>query len=93
MASVGAQLFWIITIGLILGYVSYFLHYESDLAVNLVPSVLIGMLGALIGGGAAFLFRFDLPTAYAIVGSIGFLFIVNAFRQKDDWKKQPQIKD
>jgi uncharacterized membrane protein YeaQ/YmgE (transglycosylase-associated protein family) len=93
MASVGAQIFWIITIGLILGYISYFLHYESDLAVNLVPSILIGMTGALVGGGIAFLFGFYLPSAFAILGSIGFLFIINAFRQKHDWKQTPKLKN
>ncbi|HEX6983079.1 MAG TPA: hypothetical protein VF181_09985 [Balneolaceae bacterium] len=93
MAPIGAQIFWMITIGLILGYVSYFLHYESDLAVDLVPSILIGMLGALIGGVTAFFFNFYLPTAYAFIGSIGFLFIINAFRQKHDWKRSPKLKN
>lgn len=83
---VGTQIFWMITIGLVLGYVSYFIHRESALAVNLVPSILIGLAGALVAGMAAFLFDLNLPEAYSVIGAIGFLFLVNAFRQKDDWK-------
>lgn len=86
MVSLGAHIFWMITIGLILGYVSYFVHRESDLAVNLIPSILIGLAGALIAGTTAFIFELILPEAYAIIGAIGFLFVVNAFRQKHDWK-------
>lgn len=87
-ASIGAEIFWMIAIGLALGYVSYYVHKRRDLAVKLLPSLVIGLFGSLVAGVVAHLFNLRLPVAYAFMGSIGFLFMVNAFRQKEDWEDE-----
>lgn len=86
--SLGAQIFWMITIGLVLGFLSYYAHKRRDLAVKLVPSIFIGVFGSLVGGVLAYVFGLLLPVAYAFMGAVGFLFLVNSFRQKKDWEDE-----
>lgn len=80
--SFGAQLFWMIAIGLILGYASYFVFIKYSIRLGL--SISLGTLGAVLIGGIAYYFAFDLPLMYSILGAVTFLFIANAFLSQEE---------
>lgn len=79
--STGAQIFWMIALGLTIGFVSHYVYGKEGVA--LVPSIIVGLAGSLVTGISALIFNFSMALAYSIIGSLGFLFVVNTFRQKD----------
>lgn len=79
--SVGAQIFWMITLGLTLGFIGHYVFGKRG--VPLLPSMIVGLTGALVTGIAALLFGFTMAISYSLIGTLGFLFVVNAFREKD----------
>lgn len=79
-AAVGTHLFWMLSIGLLIGYLSFLIFKRRGLRLR--PSLVIGALGALIVGGAAMILGLAGVNAYAFIGAVGFLFVSNSFRQK-----------
>lgn len=80
-ASIGAHIFWMVTLGLIIGFVGHFIYGKRGVA--LVPSILVALAGALVTGVSALVFEFSMALGYSLIGALGFLFVVNVFRQKD----------
>lgn len=80
-AQLGVQLFWMVSLGLLTGFVTHFIYGKRG--VGLWPSTLTGTAGAVIFGLIAVFFEFSIPLVYAFMGSIAVLFITNAFRQDD----------
>lgn len=80
-AQLGVELFWMIALGLLIGFVAYFIY--GDRGMDLWPSTLTGTAGAVITGIIAAFFEFSLPLVYAFLGSVSIIFIANAFRQED----------
>lgn len=81
-ATLGAQLFWFFAIGLTAGYTGYFVYKERD--VGLLPSMALSTLGSLVTGNVALLLGLPGSAAYAVIGAVGFLFVANSFRQKEE---------
>lgn len=82
MSSLGAKIFWMISIGLILGYASYFVFMKYSIRLGL--SLFLSTLGAVLVGMIAYYFAFDLPLMYAVLGGILFLFLANAFLSQEE---------
>ena len=81
MPSLGAQLFWMITLGLVVGYSGYFIYRKRG--VGLGVSLGITTLGSVLMGLITYYAGFDLPMMYAALGAVTFLFIANVFLQKE----------
>lgn len=81
MASFGAQLFWMIALGLLLGYVSHYIYLKYSVPIWL--SLALSTTGAVIMGVLAHVSAFDLPLMYAILGAILFLFVGNIFLSQE----------
>lgn len=79
--SVGVQLFWMVAIGLAIGYAGYFMFLKYSISMGL--SISIGTLGAVFMGMTTYYFAFSMPLMYAVLGSITFLFIANAFLSQE----------
>lgn len=47
-ATLGAQLFWVIAIGMTLGYIGFFVY--EDRGVALIPSMALSTLGSIVTG-------------------------------------------
>lgn len=75
--SLGAQLFWMIAIGLTIGYAGHFIFLKYS--IDLVLSITLGALGSIVMGLIAYYFAFELPLMYAVLGAVMFLFIANSF--------------
>lgn len=82
MASFGVQIFWMISLGLVIGYIGHFLYLKYSVPTWL--SLLLSTLGAVLMGIIAHFMAFDLPLMYAFLGAIIFLFIGNAFLSLED---------
>lgn len=80
--SLGVQLFWMFAIGLTIGYAGYFMFMKYS--IRLWLSITLGTLGAVCMGLIAHFFAFELPLMYAVLGSVTFLFIANAFLSQED---------
>ena len=78
--SVGVQLFWMIALGLVVGYAGYFIYQKRG--VDLGFSLAISTLGAVVMGLITYYASFDLPMMYAALGAVTFLFVTNVFLQK-----------
>lgn len=82
MPSIGVQLFWMFTIGITIGFISYYLFLNYSIRLSL--SLAFGTLGAVLGGIIALFFEFVLPLMYSVLGAVTFLFIANAFLTQVD---------
>ncbi len=82
MASFGAQLFWMIALGLLLGYVSHYFYLKYSVPIWL--SLGLSTAGAVLVGVLAHILAFDLPLMYALLGAVLFLFIGNLFLSQED---------
>lgn len=79
--SAGAQIFWMITLGLVIGFVGYYVFAKRG--VELIPSILVAVSGSLVTGIASLILNLSMGLAYSVIGAMGFLFVVNVFRQKE----------
>ncbi len=70
-----------ITIGLFIGWLSY--EVVGDRGVNLIYSLMFGVLGAIIGLAIVQIFDLAGSAIYAAFGGMGIVFIVNVFRQEE----------
>lgn len=73
----GAQLFWMISIGLLVGYVGHFAFLKYSMPTLLSIAVSTG--GAVILGLVAHFLAFEMPLLYSWVGAITCLFVANVF--------------
>lgn len=78
-----------ITIGLFIGWMSY--EVVGDRGVNLIYSLIFGVLGAVIGLAIVQIFNLAGSAIYAAFGGMGILFIVNVFRQEEPIFKNTEI--
>ncbi|HLR32619.1 MAG TPA: hypothetical protein VK074_09020 [Fodinibius sp.] len=81
-SSLGAQLFWMITIGLTIGYASHYLFLKYSISLGL--SIGTGIVGAVCAGLISYHLAYSLPLMFAVLGSLTFLFIANAFLSQED---------
>lgn len=81
MASFGAQLFWMISLGLLIGYISHFLYLKYSVPTWL--SLTLSTTGAVLMGGLAYFSAFGLPLIYALLGAVLFLFVGNVFLSQE----------
>lgn len=84
--TVGTQVFWMIAIGLVIGFVGFYVFRRRG--IKLMPSIVVGTAGAVIVGLIAVFLDLDVPMVYPILGAIGFLFVTNAFHKKDTGPRQ-----
>ncbi|MCW9706853.1 hypothetical protein [Fodinibius salsisoli] len=82
MASFGAQLFWMIALGLTLGYFSHYIYLKYSVPIWL--SLALSTAGAVLMGVLAHLLVFGLPLMYALLGSVIFLFVGNLFLSQEE---------
>ena len=74
-------IYWYISVGALVGLVSNLVFGKRG--VEMVHSIGIGILGSVLVGPVAQFFGFGSDNlVFALIGSICFLFIVNAFRNK-----------
>ncbi len=78
--SVGAQLFWMVALGLSVGYASYYIYGKEG--IDFVPSILVGLAGSLVVGITALILKVSMALSGSLIGSLAFIFVVNVFRQK-----------
>lgn len=78
---VGTLVFWMLVIGLTVGYTGFLIFGERGIAM--IPSIATGSAGALVSGVISILIQVFNPLVFAMLGAIGFLFIINSFRQKE----------
>jgi len=82
-ASLGTKIFWMISIGMVIGYIGFFIYRKG---MNLIPSIIISTVGALAGGLSAVWLSFNVPLGLAWLGGIAILFITNVFLQGGEEK-------
>jgi len=73
-------IFGFLTIGTLIGWLSY--TFTGDHGVKLLPSIIIGAIGALTGGSLVLLFNLLGSGIYASITAIVTLFTINAFRKR-----------
>lgn len=79
--SLGTQIFWMISVGMLIGYVGFFVYRKG---LELIPSILIATLGAVVSGLFAIYFGFNVPLGFSWLGGITVLFVTNVFLQGDE---------
>ena len=73
----GATIFWLITLGLLVGGVMKLLLGNKGMGIT--ANVLGGAVSALICGFVAFIVQLPAGTALGVTGTMGVLFLGNAF--------------
>lgn len=78
----GATIFWLITVGMVLGAASKLAM--GNTTVGLIPNIAAGVAGSVVMGGV--LVALDLPGGiiFAVLGSVSILFILNVFHQQTE---------
>lgn len=74
------EFFGFLTLGTLIGWLSH--TFSGEHGIKLLPSVIIGALGALIGGSLVIWFDLLGSGYYAAITATGILFTINAFRKK-----------
>tara|TARA_R110002124_G_C8970812_1_gene515063 strand:+ start:4808 stop:5062 length:255 start_codon:yes stop_codon:yes gene_type:complete len=74
------EFFGFLTLGTLIGWLSH--TFSGEHGIKLLPSVIIGALGALIGGSLVIWFDLLGSGYYATITATGILFTINAFRKK-----------
>lgn len=80
-AQFGVELFWMIALGLLIGFAAYLIYGERGMGIW--ASTITGTAGSVIVGTIASFLGFSTPLVYAFLGSVSIIFIANAFRQED----------
>jgi len=73
----GATLYWLISIGLMIGYVVWL--FMGKRCMNLTGNLIGGVTGSVIIGICAIYLNLVSPLVFATIGSIAFLFLANMF--------------
>lgn len=79
--STGAQIFWMVTLGLVVGALGHYIFGKRGVA--LIPSIIVAVSGSLVTGLASLILEYSMGLAYSVIGAMGFLFVVNTFRQEE----------
>ncbi|MEO9885632.1 MAG: hypothetical protein ABJR05_09775 [Balneola sp.] len=74
------EFFGFLTLGTLIGWLSH--TFSGAHGIKLLPSILIGAIGALIGGSVVMFFDLQGSGFYSAIASVGILFTINAFRKK-----------
>lgn len=80
-ATTGEILFWIFSIGLVVGFTSNLIFGEQG--VSLPVSLGMSLLGAFVLGGIALISGLPGVLTFGLFGSICFIFICNVFQQEE----------
>ncbi|MGD8426755.1 MAG: hypothetical protein PVH63_03940 [Balneolaceae bacterium] len=78
--SLGTQIFWMISIGMVIGYIGFFVYRKG---IDMIPSVIMSTIGSVASGLIAIYFAFGVPLGFAWLGGIIVLFLTNVFQQDD----------
>lgn len=73
----GTTIFWLIAIGMVAGAITKLLIWNKG--VELVPNLIAGVIGSVVVGIISVSLEFPASLAFAFVGSIAILFILNVF--------------
>ncbi|PKD42560.1 hypothetical protein [Rhodohalobacter barkolensis] len=73
----GATIYWLISIGLMIGYIMDLVMIKRG--IGMIGNVIGGVIGSLIIGLSVIAIGLFAPLVYAAIGSIAFLFLVNVF--------------
>jgi uncharacterized membrane protein YeaQ/YmgE (transglycosylase-associated protein family) len=74
------EFFGFLTLGTLIGWLSH--TFSGSHGIKLLPSIIIGGLGALVGGSVVMYFELKGSGFYSAIASVGILFTINAFRKK-----------
>jgi len=74
------EFFGFLTLGTLIGWLSH--TFSGNHGIKMLPSIIIGGFGALIGGSVVMYFQLKGSGFYAAIASVGILFTINAFRKK-----------
>lgn len=86
MASISlVYIYWYISIGLLVGYISRFIFGARGLRT--IPSLLTGALGAVTVGIISQIFDLGDNLVLGLIGAIGYLFIFNIFLAHPEHKE------
>jgi len=78
----GTTIYWLISIGLLIGYVIDLLMMNRG--ISTIGNVVWGAVGSVIIGVICIILNLFGPLAYAALGSIAFLFLMNVFSFHSD---------
>lgn len=78
----GVTIYWLISIGLIIGYLIDLILGKRGM--NLVGNLIGGLAGSVIIGIIAISLQLYGALAYATIGSIALLFLVNVFNMEPE---------
>lgn len=84
----GVTIYWLISIGLLVGFVIDLLMMKRG--IGLIGNVSWGAIGAVIIGVSMITLNVFAPLIYAAVGSIAFLFLINVFSFEQEHKDAAQ---
>lgn len=73
----GATIYWLISIGLLVGYLIDLMMMKRG--ISTIGNVVWGAVGSLIIGVICIILNLFAPLVYAALGSIAFLFLMNVF--------------
>jgi uncharacterized membrane protein YeaQ/YmgE (transglycosylase-associated protein family) len=73
----GATIYWLISIGLLIGYIMDLVMIKRG--IGMIENVIGGVIGSLLIGLSVIAIGLFAPLVYAAIGSIAFLFLVNVF--------------
>ncbi len=81
-------IFGFLTLGAFIGWLSH--TFSGEHGIKLLPSIIIGAVGALVGGIIVNLFGLLGSGFYAAITSVGILFTINTFRKKEPIFVEPE---
>lgn len=84
----GVTIYWLISIGLLVGFVIDLLMMKRGIA--LIKNVVWGAVGSVIIGVVMIVLNVFAPLIYAALGSIAFLFLFNVFSFEQNHKSSAQ---
>ena len=84
----GPTIFWLITLGLILGAAAKVAMGNKGL--HIITNLAFGVAGTLIVGGIGIELRIPGSILFALMGSISILFLANVFFMQEDHEESPE---
>ncbi len=85
----GVTIYWLISIGLIIGYIMELIMGKRGM--SLTGNLIGGVIGSLIIGISAILLNLFAALIYAAIGTIAFLFLCNIFNVHPQEKRSAGI--
>lgn len=78
----GTMIFWLIALGMVAGAITKVSIWKQG--VELVPNLIAGVIGSVIVGSLAIAINLPGSLAFAFLGSLAILFILNVFHLQSD---------